>query len=277
MDNHPVAGPDPRALHATAALWSLRKATEVYLVDLVGAGGVGGRAPERDARPRRRAALDRWDALLRTERVERLVNDQAGIHQVGASAGPVDAGLLDAQALAAQALVDAGWLVQSALAGRPLLAWSDGWLVLAAGDHRRARLAWLTIVVPLLAGAAAVDVAELLAAADRRVRAACQLTPADDQEPIATLPPCPACQDRLLIAQVAAPTPIRWTVVCTGRACICRGPGGPLAGDGCSCRMPTRIAGVRHIWVAGDPNIVAYAEYLAWQWNAEAPLDLVAA
>jgi hypothetical protein len=243
-----VAETHPHALHALAALWSLRRAVDGYLPVLVEAAAGGVSVSGGQARARSRHALRQFDQLLRVERAERIVADRAGIRQVGASPAPVPAHLLDVRKAAEDAVTDAVWRLSSALRARPLLVWGEGWFR-AAATPWAARMGWLTMVLPLAPAAAAADAAECLADADRRVRAACNVDP--DEIPLPGAPPCPACGMRRLRIQTAAPDSAAWTITCRPQ-CVCRGPGETAAGDGCTCGMPVRAAGVRHIWDAGS-------------------------
>jgi hypothetical protein len=98
----------------------------------------------------------------------------------------------------------------------------------------------LTAAAPHLEPDAAREVWLWLGEADRRIRRALQLDPAE--VPVAGNPPCPACRLQLLHVLTAVPDAY---VVCRAEVCLC-------AGDDCPCGMPVREAGVVHIWERMD-------------------------
>ena len=96
----------------------------------------------------------------------------------------------------------------------------------------------LTAAALNLPAPAAREVWLWLGEADRRIRRALQLDPAET--PVPGNPACPACGLQLLHHLTAVPGRL---VVCRAEVCLC-------AGDTCPCRMPIREAGVTHIWAA---------------------------
>lgn len=246
----------PHQLHAIAALWSLR-AARYHLAAYREAAVI--RRPQLGpptSRRRTLAQLRAHDELLRAERAD--IAAAVDTRPVGGSPAPIAPGLIDLEVEVAAALTGATDLVAYVHRGHPVLHWSPDWravLVDVFRIHRDPRWTYLSVALPATPPGIAAEVAALLEHADARVRAVCGLGP-DHTRPAAPVD-CPACQERRLRIQSSAPTRGRWTVVCTNGRCRCLGVGDPTAGDGCPCRMPVRVAGVRHIWDATSPLAAA--------------------
>lgn len=100
----------------------------------------------------------------------------------------------------------------------------------------------LAAAIPTLPPTTASHIARWVAEADQRIRHELGLPP--DEQTLPGNPRCPSCRQRLLRVQTSAPDPTAWTATC-GASCAC-------LGDRCRCGMPTRIAGVEHIWRRTD-------------------------
>lgn len=210
----------PHVLHATTALWSLRRS---------------------------------WPQLERAQKAAEAAAAETQDHGTlqawrpgsGHSGGPHDpllaavldppesrtvAWLADLAERVRQHAEQARWLALSNLRRQP-----DGNSLL--GQIHTA----LSHVDPLTAR----DIAQELGAADRAIRRALRIPP--QEWPIWT-PACPVCGLRQLHVQTAAPDSSEWTVICRG-GCRC-------LGDGCPCGMPIRERGVVHIWDR-DSDLVA--------------------
>ncbi len=100
----------------------------------------------------------------------------------------------------------------------------------------------LTAAIPTLPPSTAAHIAQWAVEADQRIRRELALPP--DEQPLPGNPRCPSCRQRLLRVHTAAPDPTAWTATC-GAYCAC-------LGNQCRCGMPTRVAGVEHIWRRAD-------------------------
>jgi hypothetical protein len=239
----------PHQLHATAALWSLRRALrhldehrEALLIRRPQLGPV-------ESRPRSLASLARRDELLRAEKAERRAGSLNGLKPSAGSPAPGDApGLVDLEREAGAAFNEAFAAVTYAQHCTPL-AWTHHW-----HDHLPdADWTWLAMALTVVPAGVAEAAWHALADADQQVRAYAGLDADQIAPPLA--PPCPACDRRRLRIQSSAPDSARWTVVCAP-SCICAGDNCGLdctdecdedcAGHLCGMDVPTR--GVRHIW-----------------------------
>jgi hypothetical protein len=201
----------PHQLHATAALWSLRRSWPLL----------------RHAAAT--AAVEAADGLHSTTYGSRY---SPGTH----SGGPLDAILADVARqqywtnLTDQVrdkVTQACWLVRSALPDRRGVRGPYG------------PFPYLAAALPHVDPATARDITGYLADADRTIRRALQL--GDHREPLPGVD-CPACSTRMLQVNTAAPNQAAWTVTCAA-GCRCRG-------DACPCTTVggQPAAGVRHIW-----------------------------
>lgn len=224
----------PNILAATAALNQLRQSW-AWLADHIEPG---------HATPTRRtmgvAARIQRDKQIRAERKDLVTQLRAGLSPAGASPAPLVVSTLDAQVLALAAVMDAAWLVTSALRTRgPMLAYSPA--VGSDDDRFDGAAAYLKVtlrlVTPELAGTIGTD----LDTADRLARAVTGCGP--DQRRLNG--ECPACGRRGLDAEVSAADRRDWTVECSRRDCLCRGVD-------CMCRRPVRYPGARHRWAFGE-------------------------
>lgn len=249
----------PHQLHAAAALWSLRAAIR-YLAHHRDAVLI--RRPQlgpTSSRPRTLAELAAHDRVLSAERADMKAGSRLGLKPIGQDApAPIAPGLVDLDQDIAMALSDATELVAYVHRDHPLLHWSRTWAAVIRNVFQVSqdyRWTYLSVALPGTPAGVAAEVAQLLDAADVRVRAVCGLQP--DQWVLPLSPPCPTCRERLLRVQTSAPDSRRWTIVCRNDGCRCLGDGQTRAGDGCPCGMPIRAAGVRHIWAADSALAVS--------------------
>jgi hypothetical protein len=228
----------PLTLHALTALWALQSARGaidgVIRDEAVQRTPIG---PPAGTQTRSSGSLATFGQLLHQERLDRVQAQQQGITQIGASPAPVRAELLDAERVALEAVVDAAWLVASALRRRPLLVYGAAWALWRADEWSRAT-AYLRLALPHCPPAGARDALEVLDSADAAVRSATRLD--RPRRLVPGNPPCPRCHQRMLRIETSAPRRSDRVVVCTAR-CSCRG-------EDCTCGMEVRAAGVRHIW-----------------------------
>jgi hypothetical protein len=229
----------PWVLQARTALWAVHQAVglvpEAIRDEAVTRVETG---PPAVAPRRTRTALAAMGVLLRQERWDREHGQApAGTAPGGASPAPVRAELLDAPALAMDAVVDAAWILASHLRRRPLLVYGYAWRHASQSSEWGAAHLYLRTAMQFAAPAVAGEICGLLEGADCAVRSALRI--ARDRRQVPGNPPCPCCGQRLLRIDTAPPRP-EWTVTCTA-GCRC-------TGEGCPCGMPAQVEQAPHVW-----------------------------
>lgn len=193
---------------------------------------------------------ERLEALGHSDRAYRAYNLRHGMSALPPSPAAARIAVIDAQALAGAAVMDAVHLVAAAadsvyVGGRPdqaasirtALAWLDGPALDDVHDDRVA---------------AAVD--QLLQRADRTARSAAQCS----DEEVETLvdprtrraPRCPACGRRSLQRERATG---RDVIRCVSQQCRCTGDGAPGI-PACGCGREERKAGKPHVWPPAEED-----------------------
>jgi hypothetical protein len=224
----------PNTLGALAALHSLAEAWP-WLADMLEPG-----TPIRTRRVLGPAARAQLIRRAQAERVDLVETQRQGLAPVGATPAPLRVAVLNAQAVAVGAVVDAAWVVSSALRRQPMLAFT----IAGSGYQERFRAAveylrvTLRLIDPDLAGAIGVE----LDRADRQARAACGIAP--DRRRFGDVA-CPACGRRSLVIRTLGTDSA--AVECDRGDCRCRGVD-------CLCRQPARSrnCGARHMWDAAE-------------------------
>lgn len=193
----------PWTLHATTALWSVRRSTAALHQCIAS------------------AALDAADGLHGQTYGSR--------HAVGGHGDGITTGLAQlgqaahwrhVDARAREHITQACWLARSDT-GQP----RDG----------RDLHAYLADALPAANPATARDIADHLTAADAAIRRTLRVGP--DHWPLPANPPCPTCGVRMLRAVTSAPASRDWTVVCTA-GCRCAGNDCPCGMDQPTDRVP---------------------------------------
>ncbi|MEV4705041.1 hypothetical protein [Actinoplanes sp. NPDC049316] len=191
---------------------------------------------------------ERLEAVGHSDRAYRAYNLRHGMSALPPSPAAARIAIIDAQAHAGAAIMDAVHLVAAAadsvyVGGRPdqaatvrtALAWLDG---PALDDVRDDRVA------------AAVD--QLLQRADRTARQAAACTD-DEVEPLVDprtrrAPRCPACGRRSLQRERSTG---RTAIRCVSQQCRCTGDGAPGIPE-CGCRREEKRPGKPHVWPPVD-------------------------
>lgn len=137
--------------------------------------------------------------------------------------------------MAVLSVPEPGRLGRLALATEGTLRWLADRLITDRGEGDIARL---RLVLPSLRPYLAERLTLWLGDVDGQIRTALQLDPLEHLVPGVA---CPACGVRQLYALTSSYRP---SVVCRA-GCRC-------AGDGCTCLMPIRPAGLSHIWGPGS-------------------------
>ncbi|OKI47289.1 hypothetical protein [Micromonospora sp. CB01531] len=104
------------------------------------------------------------------------------------------------------------------------------------GANGQDPLARIRLHIPHMRPHIAARTTQALTHLDGQARRRLQMPP--DQQPLAG--ECPGCRARGVLYVATCGPEAERTVVC-GAGCVC-------VGDGCRCGMPTREAGVAHIW-----------------------------
>jgi len=238
----------PQALHAMTAIHATRYALQLVNSTIRDEAihrtpiGPPTRTPVPRRGPRSQARLT---ALIHNERADRIHNERVGIHQIGATAAPVRADLLDLAhtglARLASTLEDCAWITASSLRRRPLLVYGHAWTVGAPLIGEHPAVAYLRVALPVAPLPVAHEVLGLLSAMADDAWSTLRLAPPHTRHP--DEPPCPGCGQHMLRIHQAGPR-TAWTVTC-GARCVC-------AGGGCPCGMTELVAGIHHIWAATD-------------------------
>jgi hypothetical protein len=188
--------------------------------------------------PATRARLGR---LSRAERADLSATLRRGLTPAGTGCVPVVLAVLQAQVAAHDTMLDAAWLVSSALRGERMLAFT----VPAGGDDARVRQAvgYLAVGLKRISPDLADDIGGDLDKVGQQVAAVTGGRPnAYDLRGAGAS--CPACGGRWLVARTFG----------TDDATVgCERPGGCRCyGLDCGCRRPGRTPGLKHIWPAAE-------------------------
>lgn len=194
--------------HHAAALATLHALVDAYalLPDAIDAATIPGQS--RRAAPQTARAIAAAGTQYAAELAERRANRR--ITPAGSHPAPIPPALLDAQAVAHQAVTDSAWIAASALRRRPLLVYGAAW-DLVLGAPWRARTTYLAIAIPWTSVAVAREIHGHLTRADRHLRHVLGLGDAWHRLPGAA---CPTCDLRTVEAECSAEDERAWTIRC---------------------------------------------------------------